>query len=240
MFQKIKKITEEFRQRDRKILSATLENGWANVYHDSIRGKEWLEKLPLNIGRWAGNYAFFYVLHRVLTEYRPNKILEFGLGESSKFINATLKNELTESTHKIIEESSEWKSQFMNNHNLSSHSEIIICPLKKEEVKSFSVNVYDGIDKYTKNKFDLYVVDGPFGSEHYSRYDIVKLAKHFEATDEFVIIFDDYNRKGEQDTVNELLILFKKQNITIYKGIYVGSKRVLVLGTQKYKFIESF
>ena len=35
MFQKIKKITEEFRQRDRKILSATLENGWANVYHDS-------------------------------------------------------------------------------------------------------------------------------------------------------------------------------------------------------------
>ena len=176
MFQKIKKITEEFRQRDRKILSATLENGWANVYHDSIRGKEWLEKLPLNIGRWAGNYAFFYVLHRVLTEYRPNKILEFGLGESSKFINATLKNELTESTHKIIEESSEWKSQFMNNHNLSSHSEIIICPLKKEEVKSFSVNVYDGIDKYTKNKFDLYVVDGPFGSEHYSRYDIVKLA----------------------------------------------------------------
>lgn len=40
--------------------------------------------------------------------------------------------------------------------------------------------------------------------------------------------------------VNELLILFEKQNITIYRGIYVGSKRVLVLGTQKYKFIESF
>ena len=30
--------------------------------------KEWLEKTPLNIGRWAGNYAFFYVLNGF---YRP-------------------------------------------------------------------------------------------------------------------------------------------------------------------------
>ncbi|WP_347924932.1 hypothetical protein [Pontimicrobium sp. SW4] len=240
MFQKIKKTVEEFRQRDRKILNATLENEWANVYHDSIRGKAWLEELPLNIGRWAGNYAFFYVLNRVLADYKPKKILEFGLGESSKFINATLKNELTESTHKIIEESNEWKNHFITNHDLSSHSKIVICPLKKEEVKGFSVNIYDSLDKYTKSKFDLYVVDGPFGSARYSRYDIVKLAEHFEATDEFIIIFDDYNRQGEQDTVKELLLLFKKLNITIYKGIYVGSKRVLVLGTQKYKFIESF
>ncbi|GAL81813.1 hypothetical protein JCM19274_372 [Algibacter lectus] len=32
---------------------------WANIYHDSIRGKNALQNLPLNIGRWAGNYTFF-------------------------------------------------------------------------------------------------------------------------------------------------------------------------------------
>ena len=31
------------------ILFQTKELEWAHIYHDSIRGKEWLEKLPLNV-----------------------------------------------------------------------------------------------------------------------------------------------------------------------------------------------
>ena len=32
-------------------LLQTKELEWAHIYHDSIRGKEWLENLPLNVGR---------------------------------------------------------------------------------------------------------------------------------------------------------------------------------------------
>ena len=43
----------------------TKEIEWAHIYHDSIRGKKPIEELGLNIGRWAGNYSFFYVLNRI-------------------------------------------------------------------------------------------------------------------------------------------------------------------------------
>lgn len=239
MIRKLKNIIEEFRQRDREILSMSRENEWAHIFHDSIRGKAWLQQLPLNIGRWAGNYAFFYVLNRILTDYRPSNILELGLGESSKFISTFIRHELKDSRHTIVEESEEWCHHFQDNFELCSRSEIIVCPLKEEKINDFCVNTYSGFEEKIKNKFDLYVIDGPFGSAHYSRCEIVKLAEQFSLTDEFVIVFDDYNRLGEQETIDDLLGVFERKGIKIYKGIFVGNKRVLVLGTKKFKFIES-
>ena len=71
-FYKQKKIQTDIKKQ-------TLELVWAHRYHDSIRGSEFLEKLPLNIGRWAGNYTFFYVLSRTLMEYKPLKLIEWVL-----------------------------------------------------------------------------------------------------------------------------------------------------------------
>ena len=90
MISKIKSLIRENRARQKKILSQTRELEWAHIFHDSIRGKECLQNLPLNIGRWAGNYSLFYLLNRILMDYKPKSILEFGLGESSKFISTYL------------------------------------------------------------------------------------------------------------------------------------------------------
>ena len=46
-------------QKQNLLLTQELE--WAHVFHDSIKGKPWLENLSLNIGRWAGSYSFFYI-----------------------------------------------------------------------------------------------------------------------------------------------------------------------------------
>ena len=42
---------------------------WSSIYHDSIRDKEWLNKLSLNVGRWAVGYPFLYILNRVLSDF---------------------------------------------------------------------------------------------------------------------------------------------------------------------------
>ena len=215
------------------------ELDWANIFHDSIRGKKWLEDLPLNIGRWAGNYAFFYVLNRILNDYKPKSILEFGLGESSKFITSYLKNSLKESNHLIIEQNEEWSKLFLKGFSLSSNSKIEVNPLIKKEVKGYKVNSYSNLNHLLNKKFDLYVVDGPFGSPNYSRYQIVEIAENFSKLDEFVIILDDYQRRGEQETVSELLHVLESKEIKFYKGLYSGNKSVLVIGTEKYKYIES-
>lgn len=238
IIKKIKEILIENRKSHKKNNLLLKELDWANVYHDSIRGKEYLQQLKLNIGRWAGNYTFFYILNRILDEYKPKKILELGLGESSKFISCYLDNYLLESSHLIVEHDRLWKDKFKRSFLLSKRSSIIICPIEIKNIDGNEVNSYSGIEE-VKKKFDLYVIDGPFGSENISRIEILQLMENINDGDEFMIIMDDYQRIGEQNTIKKLLKLFENKNIDIYYNSYFGNKAVFAIGTLKYKFIES-
>jgi len=213
------------------------ENEWANIYHDSIRGIEFIETLPLNIGRWAGNYAFFYLLNRILNDVKPNTILELGLGESSKFISRYLDNYLTNSNHLIIEHDINWKIQFLNKFNLSKKSKIQICNMITRNIEGHFINSYANILEVINIKYDFYIIDGPIGSNHYSRYDIIEIATALNPEDEFIILFDDYNRTGEKNTIKKLLLMFNEKNINVYSKIFSGNKEVMILVTKKYKYL---
>lgn len=239
MINKIKLVVKNFLKDHNEILLLSKENEWANVYHDSIRGRKWIEELPLNIGRWAGNYTFFYILNRILNDFKPNTIIEFGIGESTKFVMAYLDNLLLESQHLVIEHDSNWKDLFVKNNLVSKNTTFEVYALEKRKINGFFTNSYSGINDKIKNKFDLYIIDGPFGTKNFSRYDIVYMAEKFEPNDEFIIVMDDYNRPGEKETVLDLISVFKKKDIKIYTEIYKGSKDVFVLVTEKYKYITS-
>lgn len=239
MLKKIKNLIQEnikFHKAHQDTLS---ELYWANVYHDSIRGKKELENLGLNIGRWAGNYTFFYVLNRIMNDYQPKKIIEFGLGESTKFISTYIENYTPDSVHTVIEQDENWRTAFLNRFLVSDKTTIKVLPLTTQKVHGFDTNSYAEIGEKVNEKFDLYIVDGPFGSNHYSRYDIVTLAEKLEANDEFIIIIDDYNRKGEQQTVQVLIKMLEQKGIVIHKGQYKGLKSVLILATEQYKYIKT-
>jgi hypothetical protein len=239
MIKKVKRVVDELRSNQERIISLNNELLWANIFHDSIKGKPHLENLSLNIGRWAGNYAFFYVLHRILNDYHPKRILEFGLGESSKFVSTFLEHELPNSDHWIVEQSEEWKQSFNMRFKLNNNSKVFVCPLEQRMVHGYASNFYKDLGSVVEGIFDLYIVDGPFGSQNFSRYDIVEMIKRMNKEDEFLIILDDFNRKGEKETFNALLNFFKEENITIYTANYSGDKDVMVVGTEKYKFITT-
>lgn len=233
-------IQEQILEYNREILAHTKELEWAHIYHDSIRDKQWMQHLSLNIGRWAGSYPFFYVLSRILNDHKPKTILEFGLGESSKMISTYLNNYLNETKHTIIEQDSKWAKAFSGRFTLSERSLVEILPLDEKTVNGFKVNVYRDIEKKITQKYDLYVVDGPLGSTNYSRYDIVSVVKDLDATDEFVILFDDYDRPGEKETFRALTAMLKEKGVNFSVGLYVGIKSVAVIGTDKYKYIGTF
>jgi len=240
MFGKIIKIIKENKKLHKQSYNQLKELEWAHVYHDSIRGRAYLENLPINIGRWAGNYAFFYVLNRILFEHKPNAIIEFGLGESSRFISTYLDNHLLKSKHVVIEQSDEWRVGFEEHFKLSDRSEVKICDMIEADVKGYKTNQYKELPAVITEKFDLYIVDGPFGSKNYSRYDIVYLAERLNAGDEFIIIMDDYQRNGEIETTNDLEALFKSKGITVYQKAYRGNKSLMVIATEKYKNAASY
>lgn len=221
------------------VINYNKELVWAHIYHDSIRDKNWMKDLAINVGRSAANYPFFYVLNRVLSDYRPREILEFGLGESSKVVSTYLDNYLTGSSHTIIEHDAEWKNNFDNRFTLSPRSTVSILPLVVKNVKRFEYKGYENIEQFITKKYDLYLVDGPFGSPSYSRYDIISVMEKMNRDDEFILIFDDYNRVGEKRTFKVLEKILKEKEIDIFTGFYKGVKTVAVIGTKKYRFVKS-
>ena len=234
----IKKVKKLFKKNNDVILHLK-ELEWAHHYQNSIRGITFIENLNLNVGRWAGNYTFFYILNRILNEYKPKSIVEFGLGESSKFISRYIEFLLKDSNHHIVEQNKSWADVFETNFKLSENSKIFICEQNQINIKGFNINSYTNIEATLTQKYDLYIVDGPFGSLNYSRYDIVFVAQKFEVNDEFIIMIDDYDRKGEKQTAKDLIELLKNKGIKVYSKSYDGKKSVLVIATEKYKYTTS-
>lgn len=239
MIRRIKELIKENKARQNRIIAQNEELIWAAVFHDSIRGKKGVADLPLNIGRWAGNYSFFYVLNRILSDYKPKQIIEFGLGESSKFVSTFLDNYLLDSEHLIIEQDSNWKDIFQSKFALSTRSSITVLPLVKKKYKECEYNGYDRIESFINSKFDLYIIDGPFGSPNYSRFDVFSLVEKLTKEDEFIIMMDDYDRQGEKETVKELLQHLKDKGFSVFTSTYSGVKSVTVLVTEKYKYVTS-
>lgn len=132
-----------------------------------------------------------------------------------------------------------WLKYFNTRFVLSKRSSVDILPLIENSVKDKKYLGYKDIGNFITRKYDLYCIDGHFGSEEFSRYDIVNIATKFNKDDEFIIIFDDYDKCGEKMTVVDLLDVLKSKNVLFYTGIYSGEKEVFVIGTQKYKYITS-
>lgn len=241
MIKKLLEIIRENKRNQKEIIRYSRELNWANVYHDSIRGKDWLENLSLNVGRWGCNYAFLYIVNRILSDFAPRSILELGLGESTKFISAFIEKKIPHCQHLVLEQDKEWKDFYLKNYNIPHKTEIRICEIEQRIITGYETLGFQGFNEIVREKkFDLYIVDGPIGTKHLSRYDLVYIAQNFEAGDEFVIIADDYERIGERETVQLMMNIFEKKGIKVHKIGYHGLKQVLVIATPKYKYLGTF
>jgi len=96
------------------------------------------------------------------------------------------------------------------------------------------------LNKCINQKFDLYLIDGPHGSNRYSRYDAFKIAEQFNEDDNFILLIDDYEREGEKDTANLILSEFQNKKIEFYTAEYTGLKSLLVIGSKNYKNVQNF
>ena len=210
------------------------ESIWANIYHDSIRGFSHLETLPLNIGRWAGNYSFFYILNRVLKDFQPKNILELGLGESSKFISTYIQNYLIDSQHVIAEHDINWINVFKRNFKLSDNSKIIELNLETKNIHGHEVISYNRFCLNFNEVYDFIIIDAPFGSSRFSRCDIVEYIAHKDFLNDFVIILDDTDRLGEKDTLKIIIELLKEKRDDIFQQTYSGSKSSTLISNIRF------
>ena len=78
--------SKEYQDKCDELLRATQELLWRDIFVDTVNGYSWYKNKSISLGRWAIGYNYAYVLARVLDEFKPNNILECGLGQSSKII----------------------------------------------------------------------------------------------------------------------------------------------------------
>lgn len=212
---------------------------WANVFHDSIKQYSFLNNLSLNIGRFYANYTLLYLLHRIIEISKPKEILELGLGESTKFISTILEHNNKDCNHLIIEHNSEWMNIFLKDFKLNENSEIKILNLKQTKyLNKFKSNNYEDFSKINK-KFQLIIIDGPFGTKNYSRNDVLQNLENLISFENFIIVLDDTERKGEYQTYKAIIKKLKKEKIDFNYCQYYGNKTISLVFSSNYYYLKS-
>ena len=214
---------------------------WAETFNNTISDSNWLKDKSFSPGRWAVGYQYLYAVYRILNAVKPKKILELGLGQSTKLLSQYAKAN-KDVKHIVVEHDQEWIDFYKKENEVSENTEIL--KLEREYRKYKNDDKVLAFKDFKENlkgqKFDFISIDAPLGANAkiYARVDVLEILPECLEED-FVMVIDDYNRNGEKNTVNEIERILKEHNISYCKGIYYGEKECMVISSEKLKFVCS-
>lgn len=182
---------------------------FANYFRDSIQSSEWVTDKSFSAYGGAANYSLLYKLYKIYDIIKPDNVLEFGLGQSTKLTLQYLENNKSAKAL-VVDDSQEWIDIYRKQFKLPKSLELTKLELQDFKYNKKTLqkkNEYAGLSRVIGDeKFNLVIVDGPIGyDKDYSRTNIVSQVNSL--ADDFIVIFDDAERHGEQRTIS----LFKDQ-----------------------------
>lgn len=186
---------------------------YADLLHDTIINSTWLKDKSFSLHGWAANYSFMYMLYRILDNAKPQHILEMGMGQTSRLTSQYVAYCNTQATLDIIDNDVGWietyKPQLAENENIKVYQR----DLKFFTYEGIECRKYKDLDKVADNKkYDFIIVDGPYGGRQpFPRSNIIDIIENNNLSNDFIIIFDDAERKGEGNTIVNTMQLLKKQ-----------------------------
>ena len=210
---------------------------YADIFNSTIVGSSWW-KYGISPGNMAVGYSFLYALYRILDDIKPTNILELGLGQSSLMTTAYAQDKKGSVKHTIIEHDHSWIDFFK--HKLHGDNYSIFTPdLLVADVEGHNVNVYDDISPVMKGeKYDLMIIDAPFGSEFISRIDTLDYIPEC-LSDDFILMLHDASRPGEQNTIKMIENILNEGNVKFSKGYYRGRAYTYVATSESRRFITT-
>lgn len=210
----------------------------AHRFSDTIKDSEWLKNKSFSAGGAALDYGALYTMYRILDSVHPKNILEFGLGQSSKMIYQYA-NHYDNAKAITYEHDEEWISFFKGIVKDQYPINVYKTELQEIEYKGCKTLSYrDNCNELIGNKFDFISVDGPFGSNNYSRPQILNLIPDcLEKT--FCIMIDDVQRNGEQETITEIEKILDDGKIDYLKRVYCSMKRHVVICSKDLRFLTT-
>ena len=105
--------------------------------------------------------------------------------------------------------------------------------------KGYNTLTYkDCLQSFANQKFDFIIVDGPFGSEHFSRSQLIKLVEN-NLSYRFCIIMDDYERLGEKETIDEVERILQSKTLDYRKSVYAAEKMHILICSSDLEFLTT-
>lgn len=214
---------------------------WAQIFNNTISESLWLKDKTFSPGRWAVGYPYLYVMYRVLNETRPKRILELGLGQSTRMI-AQYAAAFQDVEHIVVEHDPEWVEFFCNDFPLPKNTKVVMLEREMVPYKDAeAVRVFKGFkETFQGQKFDFISVDAPYGADmkQYSRIDVLNLIPD-GLSEKFVIMVDDTERNGETHTISEIESYLAEAQILYSRGRYSGRKDCMIVCAKQVGFLSS-
>ena len=164
-----------------------------------------------------------YILLRCITELPVQRVVELGCGQSTLLFDALRQLRLIEIT--TLEHDWEWarRIQCQVKHEITCAN--LVCRV----VEGRRTLVYD-TDVGLGVAPNLLLVDGPQGGSRHSRWAALQWIER-GLGDDFIIVFDDAERRGEIDTIEKTLRLLREQGRTFRTRFYYGIKWQFVIAS---------
>lgn len=212
---------------------------YANYLHDSIKESCWLKKQVFTATKGAANYSMLFTLFSILENTNVINILEMGLGQSSKITSQYVNNKNQSAQLTIVEHNKEWIDAFKKNLDITKNIKIINPEIESVDIKnSTNIKYRSFTDNNNPPKYDFIIVDGPMGyNQKFPRSNILDLIPQNLAKN-FIIVLDDYERKGEQNTAKLIFKKLKKNNIKYKTSLQIGCKAQLIITSPDYEFLH--
>ena len=238
---KTKEVMEAVRKQATDGARHASEAVWAEIFNNTITESKWLKDRTFSPGRWAVGYPYLYVMYRVLNETHPNRILELGLGQSTRMIGQYAAA-FDGVEHIVVEHDQEWIDFFCNDFSLSDRTKIVKLDREMVSYKDAeAVRVFKGFQEtFAGQKFDFISIDAPLSGDmkQYARIDVLQLLPQC-LNENFVIMIDDCERPGESHTVIEMEARLKESDLIYKKGKCSGKKDCVVIASEHMRFLTS-
>jgi len=204
-------------------LPLTRELIYLGMVNEAIRSLK-LNTPPLYPTASAANYSLLYVLLRAASDTPGARMLDIGAGQSSLVLNA-----LAEQDAQLQVTTLEGDETWARLIQQKVRHPVIHAPLTRRDVQGRAAAAFE-LAKIPQNTFDIVVVDAPHGEKRHSRRGVLEVLDRV-LDNEFLVIFDDAGRVGEQDTIRAFL----SQRHSLGVRLVFGSKAQILAFTPKYR-----
>lgn len=176
----------------------------------------------------AANYSLLYLVLRIGTELRPQSVLDIGAGQST-LLWSLLRRHRYVGDVLTLESDADWGTRI----GAQVEHEVLVTPLADTLVAGRRAQTYDWDRAREGRRFDAVICDGPNGTPRHSRRGVLTLLDE-SLPDDFVLVIDDAERPGEQDTIAAVHARLQALDRSYQVGVVQAAKSQAVFATGRF------